>query len=76
MRSTSEARLSVSRFPPVPHCQYHDLFPALAIQSDKSPTPEFNHPLAELQRQLLDVDGAFCISTLGNWKGVQTRPVQ
>ena len=38
----------------MPDRQDHDLFPVVMIESDIGPAPEFDHPLAELQRHFFD----------------------
>src|SRR5258706_9350790 len=38
----------------MPHRQHHNLFPVVMIESDIGSVSEFNHPLAELRRQLFD----------------------
>lgn len=44
---------SISGFASVADRQNHDLFPVVVIQGDVGPVPEFNHPLAKLQRQIV-----------------------
>ena len=43
---------SIPGFASMAHGQNDDLFPVVMIQSDVGSLPEFNHPLAELRRQL------------------------
>jgi hypothetical protein len=47
-------RALISGFASVTDRQNHNLFPVVVIQGDAGPLPEFNHPLAELRRQLFD----------------------